>query len=160
MANITFSELVTLLPRGDDLLADAAKKLPTGVSWVENSNPCFVEPDLEIQQPIEVGRTSVVILSAPGAVGKSTVAAQIASAARAFLWDLSKFQVGSRTFAGTILELYGFVSTGVQKRLREGNFLFVLDALDEAEVRAGSQNFEAFIRDLAEALSLGQSPAL
>jgi hypothetical protein len=152
MKTINFSEFVSILPRGDDLRGDATKKLPKGVSWVEASNPCFVEPDLQVQQPIEPGRTSVVLLSAPGAVGKSTLASELASRAQAFLWDLSKFQVGSRTFSGTILDLYGFVSTGVQKRLQEGRFLFILDALDEAQVRSGSQNFDAFISDLAEAL--------
>jgi hypothetical protein len=152
MTTINFPEFVSLLPRGDDLRREAAKKLPRGVSWVEVPNPCFVEPDLQVKQPIEPGRTSVVLLYAPGAVGKSTLASELASRARAFLWDLSKFQVGSRTFSGTILDLYGFVSTGVQKRLAEGKFLFVLDALDEAQVRSGSQNFDAFISDLAEAL--------
>jgi len=152
MSTIKFHEFVSLLPRGDDLRREASKNFPTGVSWVETSNPCFVEPDLQVQHPIEPGRTSAVLLYAPGAVGKSTLASELASRAHAFHWDLSKFQVGSRTFSGTILDLYGFASTGVQKRLREGKFLFVLDALDEAQVRAGSQNFDAFISDLAGVL--------
>ncbi len=151
MASFSVSELANLLPRGDDL-RDKVAKIPAGVASVDASNPWFVEPDLRAQLPIKPGKTSVVLLDAPGAVGKSTVAAELASRAGAFLWNLAKFQVGSRTFSGTILELYDFASTGVLKRLKEGNFLFILDALDEAQVRAGSQNFDAFISDLAETL--------
>jgi len=151
VSTISFPELIQLLPRGDDL-REKVKKVPTGVSWVETSNACFVEPDLQVQRPIELGKTSAVLLYAPGAVGKSTLASELAARAHAFLWDLSKFQVGSKTFSGTIYDLYDFVATGVQKRLREGEFLFILDALDEALVRAGSQNFDAFISDLAERL--------
>src|SRR5262245_5922920 len=109
MNTVSFEEFVGLLPRGDDLRGEAAKKFPTGVSWVRDRDLRFVEPDFEIQQGVEPGRTSVVLLYAPGAVGKSTVAAEIAARAGAFLWDLSKFQVGSKTFSGTIYDLFGFV---------------------------------------------------
>jgi hypothetical protein len=68
------------------------------------------------------------------------------------LWDLSKFQVGSQTFSGTILTAYGFNASGVLKRIRDGGFFLVLDALDEAQVRAGGQNFDAFLSDLVAAL--------
>jgi hypothetical protein len=146
MNTAAFGQLVELLPRGDEF---RSKRLPTGLSYVESPNPCFVEPDLIVDQAIEPDRTSVVLLSAPGAVGKTTLAAELASRTGATLWDLSKVQVGSRTFAGTIMEAYDFEATGVLKRLNQGNFLLILDALDEAQVRAGSQNFDAFLGDIA-----------
>lgn len=146
MASIKFSDLLDLLPRGDHFIA---KKPPRGLSYFSGTNPRFVEPDLNVQKAIELGKTSVVILSAPGAVGKSTLAAELAWRTGAPLWDLSQFQVGSKTFSGTIFEAYDFEATGVIKRIGNGEFLFVLDALDEAQVRAGSQNFDAFLTDLA-----------
>lgn len=149
MPNIGLEDLVTQLPRGD---AFRPRKLPTGMFFGSDPNPCFVGPTLVSEIDLKPNTTSVVLLSAPGAVGKSTVAAEIARLTGSSLWDLSKIQVGSRTFSGTILEAYDFEATGVLKRIREGNFLFVLDALDEAQVRAGSQNFDAFLADLISML--------
>ncbi len=149
MTNIAFRDLLPLLPRGD---AFSAKQLPSGVSCPTDRNPSFVEPDLEAVRPIELRKTSSVLLSAPGAVGKSTLAVELARLKGAALWNLSQFQVGSRTFSGTIFDAYDFEATGVQKRIREGDFLIVFDALDEAQVRAGSQNFYEFLRDLATQL--------
>lgn len=149
MPTITFEEFLEGLPRGDQL---KAKNFPAGLSYVKSSNPCFVKPDVRIDEPGEAGQVSVILLAAPGAVGKSTIAAEIAATTGSLLWDLSKFQVGSGTFSGKIFEAYRFEATGVQKRLDSGDFLFVLDALDEAQVRAGSQNFDAFLHDLVEAL--------
>jgi hypothetical protein len=149
MAMIGFGDLVAALPRGDRF---RLRKSVVGISAVEAPNPCFVEPDLEVEEAIQAGRTSVVLLAAPGAVGKSTLASELALRTGAPLWDLSQLQVGSKTFSGTILDAYDFEATGVLKRFQTGEYLFVLDALDEAQVRAGSQNFDAFLADLAVAL--------
>ena len=147
MTTIKLSGLLDLLPRGDDL---RAKNLPAGFSYVKAPNSCFVEPDLETECALDPNRTSIILISAPGAVGKSTLAAELAVRTGAGLWDLSQFQVGNRTFSGTILEAYDTFATGVMKRLREGKFLFILDALDEAQVRAGGQNFDAFLADILQ----------
>lgn len=149
MATTAFGDLVAkFAPPEKEFRAKAS----AGLSYVEKSSPTFVEPSLEVTKPIVAGRTSVILLSAPGAVGKSTLAAELAFRTGGLLWDLSKFQVGSKTFSGTILDAYGIKATGVLKRFHEGNFFFVLDALDEAQVRAGSQNFDTFLGDLAGAL--------
>jgi hypothetical protein len=149
METISFPDLLSMLPRGDEF---RARKFLPGLSYVQSSNTSFVEPDLRIEYPAEHGKTSVILLAAPGAVGKSTFAAELAHRTGALYWDLSKFQVGSQTFSGSILHAYDFEATGVLKRFQNGDFLFVLDALDEAQVRAGTQNFDAFLADLVTAL--------
>ncbi len=146
---LKFRELVGALPRGDEF---RPKKYPAGFSTVRQPNPNFVQPELIEEIPLAPGSTSVVLLSAPGAVGKSTLAAELAFQLGAPLWDLSKIQVGSLTFAGTIMEAYGFEATGQMKRLQDGRCLLVIDALDEAQVRAGGQNFDAFLVDLVDIL--------
>jgi hypothetical protein len=151
MSTATFRDLVAAFPPAPEDKFRAAK-LSTGLSYVKVASSTFVEPTFEIDSPIEAGRTSVVLISAPGAVGKSTLASELAFRTGALLWDLSRFQVGSKTFSGTVFDAYGNMTTGVQKRFAEGGFLFVLDALDEAQIRAGSQNFDAFLEDLASAL--------
>jgi hypothetical protein len=115
-------------------------------------NSSFVEPDLVAEIPIELGKTSVVILSAPGAVGKSTVAKELAFFCKTICWDLSKVQVGSRTFVGAIYDVYEEFGHGIIKDLKDGSWLCILDALDEAQVRAGGSNFDAFLTDLTEML--------
>ena len=105
MASITFKHFISLLPPESTLKAE---KTPSGLSSVEASSPYFVEPDFNVERAIEPSRTSVVLLSAPGAVGKSTLASELSFRSGAKLWDLSKIQVGDRTFPGTIMEAYGY----------------------------------------------------
>jgi hypothetical protein len=103
MTTTTFKDRVAQFSPSDD---EFHAKAVTGLTDVKTSNPVFVEPTLGAVRPIEPGRTSVVLLSAPGAVGKSTLAKELAYASGGLLWDLSKFQVGSSTFSGTLLDAY------------------------------------------------------
>src|SRR2546426_356194 len=105
MATTTFRDLVAAFPVADE---GFRARVSAGLSYVTASNPTFVEPYLSVDKPIEAGRTSVVLLSAPGAVGKSTLASELAFKTGGLLWDLSRFQVGSKTFSRTILDAYGF----------------------------------------------------
>lgn len=145
MSQLKFKDLVSQLPRGDRL---TPKKPVAWINWKRKPNPCFVEPDLEIETNIQPNKTSVVVISAAGAVGKSTVAAELAYFTGASLWDLSKIQVGSGTFIGTIFSVYEDKGLGIKKDLGAGDTLIIIDALDEAQVRAGSSNFDAFLSDL------------
>jgi hypothetical protein len=147
MSSLSFLDFVSQLPRGDRL-PPKRFPLPDWILQPRSPNLCFVEPDLIPEIAVESGKTSVVILSAPGAVGKSTVAKELAFLCKATFWDLSKVQVGSRTFIGAIYDIYQENGLGIEKDLKEGSGLVVLDALDEAQVRAGSSNFEAFLNDL------------
>lgn len=146
-AAITLSDLITALPRGDEF---TSKKLPPGLRYVAERNPLFVEPRLVPQRAVEPRKTAVIVVAAPGAVGKSTLAAEVAVRTSSVIWDLSKMNVGSKTFSGTVLDGWDAHAHGILKRIEDGRFLFVLDALDEAQVRAGRQNFDAFLSDLAE----------
>jgi hypothetical protein len=77
------------------------------------------------------------------------------------VWDLARFQVGTDTFSGTILSCFGDNAPAVLGGLDRGEFLLILDALDEAHVRAGVQNFEAFLEDITRRLKTPRAqPAL
>ncbi len=130
--------------------------------------PTLVDPSVGIAIPTERSDTfvapcvgcaavptgsQVLLVSAPAAVGKTTLAWELAAAARAPLWDLASTQVGSNTFVGGLVRAFGAGALpDVLNGLRTGSFLLVVDALDEAHLRSGYQNFEAFIADLAEAI--------
>lgn len=148
MTSIPFNQLAESLARGDEF---KALTLPAGLS-APGPNPRFVEPDLVFKDGAPFDGAWVVLVSASGAVGKSTLAKELANRNGAILWDLAALRVGNQTFAGALLELYDEKSTGVRKRLRDGRSLVVLDALDESQIRSGPENFDAFITDLANAL--------
>lgn len=140
---ISFSTFVSLLPKSAKY---ALAQSVDGVSYIDEENSRFVEPTLAKAE--SVSDPSVILLSAPGAVGKSTVAAELARRTNSTPWDLSKFQVGSNSFAGTLTKSFGTAAGGVMENLNSGDFLVVLDAIDEAAVRAGAQNLDAFLDDL------------
>lgn len=95
-------------------------------------------------------QTPVILVSAPGAVGKSTLARQIASMTGATYVDLSASDpVGGNTLSG------GLVKAGLFDAWRSGQASVLLDGLDEARLRVTQEAFEAFLRDVAE-MSVGR----
>ena len=136
-SSLSFAEFMELLPSEGG--APPLVSSGIGVDYVSDANPCFVEPSLSAGHPVRAD-TSVILLSAPGAVGKSTVASELARRTHATLWNLAQFQVGSNTFTGTLTRAFGAASGAVLTGLASGKSLVVLDAIDEAAVRAGSQN--------------------
>lgn len=140
---ISLSDLLKTVPIASDL---PSVKAVRGVEKVEAGNPYFVEPTLSLET--ECTAPSLILIAAPAAVGKSTVAREIARRQNAPYWDLAKFRVGTNTFTGTLGQSYGAQYGTVLTELAAGNFLLVIDALDEAHVRAGTEALEEFLDDL------------
>lgn len=107
-------------------------------------------------------KASVVIVSARGAVGKTTFAGELASKTGAHLWPLGKFQVGHQFLEGALANAYGDEAySQVARELREGRRLVVLDGLDEARVHAGLRNFDAFLDSLIQRFrESGEQPSV
>jgi hypothetical protein len=150
---IGYQALVNSLPspnRTPPLHASA-----TFVSYVGAPITGFVPPQFTVQSPIQPGETSIVLVSAPGAVGKSTVAKQLAHDTGAPLWNLAGAQVGSGTFLGTVGHSYGYQLTPtIMHKVSSGDILFILDAIDESEMRSGPQNFSSFLDELCGIFSV------
>jgi hypothetical protein len=146
---LILQQLIQALPRVGHPPEVARER--AGVRYVADANPSFIDPTFEPTRPLQEG-TSVLVISAPAAVGKSTLAEELARRTGAPLWDLAHFNVGDGTFEGTLAAVYGMnVAAQVVAELGSGDFLLIIDALDEGELRAGGDNFEAFLRDLATA---------
>ena len=148
---INYDELLNLFPR-----CNGPSTLPFEVStqdfcYVTESNPRFTAPTFRLQaEHAASAPPSVVLLSAPAAMGKSAVAQALAHDLQAPLWNLAKFTLGEGTFTGIPRRLFGGNRfNDVEARLRAGSFLYILDALDEARARPG-QGFESFVLDLCE----------
>ena len=130
--------------------------LPEGekvIRYVDEENPCFVQPELREKEELLAGETRIVVISSPAAMGKSTLAEFLALKTRAPLCDLAEpeFQAGTATFHGYVGKTWGARKTErIMEYLEKGKFLFILDALDEAELKAGPANFNAFVDDLCD----------
>jgi hypothetical protein len=145
MASITFEQLTGRLPSGVRLPLEG-----TASSYVQTPEhkPSFVAPTLTSVWLPET-KPSIVLVSARGAVGKTTFAGELASRTGAHLWPLGKFQVGHQFLEGALATAYGDENySRVARELREGKRLVVLDGLDEARLHSGERNFDAFLDSL------------
>ena len=110
----------------------------------------FVAPPLRMLTDSGDGfRHPIVLISAPGAVGKSTLADHISAGRATALWDLSRIQIGDNTFIGTLAETFGAKQLQiVLDGFHKGQTLFVFDAFDEAELLSGWDRVESFVKDI------------
>lgn len=96
---------------------------------------------------------AVVLVSAPAAVGKSWLSRHVSAVTGNPHWDLSEFRVGSNFFVGTIVKSYGGMGFAqLDDAISNDDLTLVIDAADEALVRAGTANFEAALQDLSSLL--------
>lgn len=125
---------------------------PGGLRYIQKGLPEFIGPDVlhssAIEQP---DRISIMIISAAGAVGKSTLGNELARRKQAPIWDLAQAStVGGNSLTGQLTTSFGFkLAADVSERITAGEFFLVVDALDEARVKANEAGFEAFIQNIA-----------
>ncbi len=120
----------------------------TVVGWghVDEDLPTFLEAPLSPASGFGEANpfdSSVILVSAPGAVGKSTLARQIAFETGAMLLDLGIAEpVGGNTIVG------GLAKMGLHDPFLEGEASLIIDGLDEARMLATERHFEAFMKDV------------
>lgn len=142
-----FADLTSQMPVGQGLHLDIEDE---SVHFVKEPNDRFVAPQLEVLRM--TASPAVLLISAPAAVGKSTLATEIAQRTKNPIWDLSRFQVGNHFFIGTVARHFGPNKLGsVLQAFENGEAAVIMDAIDEAQLKAGPKNFDAFLDDLATA---------
>jgi len=142
------SELVNVLPKVQDqpALRDGA----LGFSYIALPDETYVPPTLR-RAAESTARPSLVLVDARAAVGKSMLARHLAWASGGPLWDLSTTYVGTGTLWGSLAKAYGPEELNVLiGRAATGNFVLVIDALDEAEMHATGRAFDAFLIELRD----------
>lgn len=145
MANLTienFWKRRLAVKRPDD------SKLVRGWTTEKNGLGTFREAplgiDADVSEPGEEENASILLVSAPGAVGKSTLARQLAFATGAVYVDLAKADpVGGNTLSG------GLVKSGLYSGWDDGTIAVLVDGLDEARFRVTQEAFAAFLSDIA-----------
>ena len=149
---MTFDELCRQLPQCPGPGGLPIIQVPGGFTYIQRGLPEFVGPDLSPRQDINQPKTpSIIIISAAGAVGKSTLAREMASCKCAPIWDLAAATaVGGHSAEGQLLSSFGFGTIAeVNRLLTTGDLFLIIDALDEARVKANEAGYEAFVADLA-----------
>jgi hypothetical protein len=122
--------------------------------YVNSSLAEFIPPHLTrlLAKASLPGSPQVIVVSAPGAVGKSTLAREISFAKKAPLWDLSWHKtVGQGSVLGAIPAAFGYTLLGtVMGHLGGGSLFLVIDALDEALMKAKEGGFRDFLDDVGK----------
>jgi hypothetical protein len=125
-----------------------------GMREERKSNPDYEIPDVQEVESCAPLTPSLLLITAPAAVGKSVAAAYISHTLHAPILDLSKLQVGDGTLEGSMAKSLGIQRNAkFSQALTEARASLLIDALDEAEVRSGQANFKAFIRGVAHTAS-------
>lgn len=106
--------------------------------------PTFYEEDLKnIENP------KFILISAPGATGKSALAKHICYKYNGIYWNLPDSKVAEYSFQGAIQNAVGPENlSDFYKSLNGGNDFLVIDAFDEAETGSGRTGIEFFLRDI------------
>ncbi|UGQ08942.1 hypothetical protein LO772_18340 [Yinghuangia sp. ASG 101] len=133
-----------------------------GVCEVHSEGNRYTIPEVQRISTCMPVSPQLLLITAPAAVGKSAAAAHMSRVLKAPLLDLSTLQVGDGTLEGSLSKAMGAMNFAqFFGRLSEGKATLVVDALDEAEVRSGQANFQAFVRGLTEtALTFSGKPSI
>ncbi len=133
-----------------------------GMRVAEQKNEMYQVPEIYEVNSSSPMTPALVLITAPAAVGKSTAADYMSHVLRAPILDLSTLQVGTGTLEGALSKSLGFAASArFQAAMMDGRSVLLIDALDEAEVRSGQANFQAFIRGLADtAADIVHGPAI
>lgn len=113
--------------------------------WSYGEKGFFKQAPLTLQEGSEGDLQScpVLLVSAPGAVGKSTLAKRISCETGAVYIDLAKAEpVGGNSMTG------GLSKSGLRETWEKGETAALIDGLDEAMLRATKDGFEAFLKDV------------
>ena len=133
-------------------LEKAVRSLSTSVAAPRG----YVWPDLYVELSPNghdefIVESPIILVSAPGAMGKSVAAAAVAAEISAPLIDLSDLSVGSDTLTGLLASSLGWAQAPrLINNLNSGNAALVLDGLDEAQLRAGRDHTIAFLTNIVE----------
>lgn len=118
-----------------------------GWKHIDAGLPTFVEAPLSLGTGFgdtDPWKSGVILISAPGAVGKSTLARQIANETGAMYVDLAAADpVGANTLVG------GLARTNLYGPFQQGEASLIVDGLDEARMRVNQPSFVAFMLDVA-----------
>lgn len=156
MDNITLKNILNLVVKSQDI-KESGEKHPA-IHKI-SSPPKYVEPGIKVIKPNR-NKQPIIIFSAPGAVGKTTLAKYFSHSRGSYYWDLSKMKLGDNTFIGTIAKHFGTQNLGnILAKLNLGQLNFFFDGFDEAEMVSGLDGIYSFVKEVYESTKNSPFPA-
>lgn len=100
-------------------------------------------------------RPAVILISAVGATGKSTLAQVLSNETELPLLDLSKHKpVGDNTLTGLLTSAFNVADlSNIFEGLGKGSYAVLIDGIDEGRSKTTEKAFEAFLDDIAKLCS-------
>lgn len=133
----------------------------TGFQVIQEEGFYYPAPLTPISQSPD---SRFILISAPGAVGKTTLAKHIAYTYGGLYWDVSKKPVGATAFAGEVTHAVGIGKGAKQDEffynLKCGKALVILDAFDEAELISKRDGIEDFLLEMNKITKDATSPSI
>lgn len=125
--------------------------------------PFYISPsfsDVKTDKRISSANPKILLFSAPGATGKSSLAKYLSYKFNGIYWNLSRIKLGTNSFDGTILKAVGASSySKFIDDLNCSNVLLIIDAFDEAEVVSGRKMISNFIADINNCITKSNNNA-
>jgi hypothetical protein len=146
--SLTFQELIARLPAGS----------LTGTNQpafgVERALQTFVPPTFRIVEPSQ--EPLVILISARGATGKSTVARQLSAVTSKPLWRLDDdLNVSADALESKMRRYLGGDDDPLERARQTPGAAIIVDALDEARVRVSGRSWDEYIASLIGAAHQG-----
>ena len=147
MIKLTFDQLVGLLPTCEVFPTDGA--LPRGVSY-GNIIPEFTAPDVALVEG-SLDKAQALIVAAPGAVGKSTLAKALSSQRGALIWDLAEAEEVGYGSLDAVLErtMAPGLKSDFLEWMTEGIQFVIIDALDEGRIKVNENSFIRLLENIS-----------
>jgi hypothetical protein len=110
----------------------------------------YIEPAFEKMMPFEQEKPAVILISAVGATGKTTLAQVLSNQTKLPLLDLAKHKpVGDNTLTGLLTQAFSFDNlTNIFEGLSKASFGVIVDGIDEGRSKTNAKAFEAFLDDV------------
>ena len=124
-----------------------SSSLVQGWGYITEGLRTFKEAPLTLNEEFsrdkDPAECSILLVSAPGAVGKSTLARQIAYRTGSVYIDLAQSEpVGGNTLSG------GLARSGLYSSWENEELTVMIDGLDEAKLKVSEGGFHAFLSDI------------
>ena len=103
-----------------------------------------------------------ILVSAPGATGKSAFGKYLAFKRNALYWNLADdLIIGDGTFHGTLYKALGPSKISEYAlKLQQSKATLVIDAFDEAEIISGRRNVETFVHEANDFLENAEASSI
>lgn len=138
-----------------DFVSKGEKWEFANVNFLQNETSIsYTVPNFNWENDLKLKAATYLVISAPGAIGKSAFSKYLAATKNAMVWDLSKLKLGSNTFIGSIVQAVGVEN--LQQFLlsiKQGKTTLIFDAVDEAELHSGWDGVNEFLKDVVNQTS-------